>query len=323
MRGKSFAIASEKGRQVEQLARALRAAGAGADVVVEQDPALAIARCNEDPIAVFTTVKLLEETLAAMAKDRWQVFVLNDEPDETAFETALADDRIGGLLAWGEHGGRLWELRYIARRLLAPKELPPHLGALLGWGATTIHWAPSTTRQQRDIVVRIETLGPRLGLTSAQSASLSVAAHELTMNAMYDAPVDREGNVKYALERRQDLALLPNEVGSLRFTVTGNFIALDMIDPFGRLPRGRFFEAVLRGHRNMKYGRLDLDTTHGGAGLGLHTLYNTGSILRAEVHPGRLTHVSWVLDREAPKRGFRKLPRSLYYLTDTSSAVRW
>lgn len=311
---KSFAVVSDQNMQTDSLVRALRAAGAGADVVVEADPALAIARVHEAPIAVFTTVALLPETLAAMGRDRWKVFVLNDEPQEEAFATALSDPRIGGLLAWGASGGRAWELRYLARRLLAPREEPPHMGDLLGWGATTVVFRPKTTQQQRDTVTRIEILGKKLGLDRRMAQALSTAAHELTMNAMYDAPVDDTGHLLYALDRRADLELETDEVPTLRFTLTADYLALDIIDPFGRLPRNRFYEGVLRGHRNLKYQRQDLDTSHGGAGLGLHTLYSSGSILRAELKPLKLTHVSWVLDRTLPRKNARMMPRSLYFL---------
>ena len=227
---------------------------------------------------------------------------------------APSANRIGGFIAWGPEGGRSWELRYLTRRLLAPREEPPHMGSLLGWGATTIAFNPRTTADQRAMVNRIEMMGERLGVDRRSCRALSTAAHELTMNAMYDAPVDAEGRLKYAMDRTAELTLEPHEVPTLRFTLSAEFIALDIIDPFGRLARQRYYEAVLRGHRNVKYERLELDTSHGGAGLGLHTLYSSGSIVRAELQPNHLTHVSWVLDRDAEVQGFQDLPRSLYFL---------
>lgn len=310
----SFAVIADKDRQVDSLVRALRAAGVGAQVVVASDPALGIARVHERPVAVFTTVNLLQDTLAAMGRDKWRVFVLNDSPEESAFVASLDDYRIGGLLAWGPHGGRPWELRYLARRLLAPNEPPPHMGALLGWGAATVTFRPSNTSEERAIVRRIEVMGRRLGLDRRGAEALSTASHELMMNAMYDAPVDANGLVKYAKRRTEEFTLLPEEIPTLRFTISADYVALDMTDSFGRLPRQRFYEGVLRGHRNLKYQRNDMDTSHGGAGLGLHTLYTAGSILRAELQPKKLTHVSWILDRTAPAAGFRDLPRSLYFL---------
>ena len=205
----SFAVIAPKDVQTKGLVRALLAAGAGANVVVSHDPALGIAKVDERPIAVFTTVGLLHATLEAMGQDRWRVFVLNEAPDEAAMETALVDPRIGGFIAWGPEGGRSWELRYLTRRLLAPREEPPHMGSLLGWGATTIAFNPRTTADQRAMVNRIEMMGERSGVDRRSCRALSTAAHELTMNAMYDAPVDAEGRLKYAMDRTAELTLEP------------------------------------------------------------------------------------------------------------------
>lgn len=312
--GTSFAVIAEPGISTDGLVSALKAAGAGAGVLVEQDPALGIAKVYEQPIAVFTTVSLLEETLETMGKDRWRVFVLSQQTDEATLQQTLDDPRVGGVLAWDEKGSRAWELRYLARRLLAPNEKPPRMGELLGWGATTMAFKPSSTSEEREVVNRVQKLCRRLGTSRREAETVSTAAHELLMNAIYDAPIDEHGNLKYALFRAADVQLLPKEVPTLVFTISADYVALDMLDPFGRLPRKRFYEGVLRGHRNLVHGRSDLDTTMGGAGLGLHTLYSSGSILRAELQPGRLTHVSWVLDRRVSATERREQPRSLYFL---------
>ena len=146
------------------------------------------------------------------------------------------------------------------------------------------------------------------------AAAASTAAHELTMNAMYDAPVDADGQPRYALDRRAHLELEAHEVPTLRFTLSGDFLALDITDPHGRLPRDRFFAGVLRGQRNMVGNSTELDTTHGGAGLGLHTLFTSGAMLRAELVPSQRTHVSWALDRRVRRRDRRTMSRSLYFL---------
>jgi hypothetical protein len=312
-KGTSFAVLAEEGIATAGLVSALKAAGAGAGVVVEHDPAVGIAKVHEQPIALFTTVRLLEETLDTMGKDRWRVFVLSKATDETTLQRTLTDPRVGGVLAW-DRGGRPWELRYLARRLLAPNETPPRMGELLGWGATTMAFRPSTTAEERETVIRVEKLARRLGAQRREAETVSTAAHELLMNAIYDAPIDGQGQLKYALHRAADIQLLPAEIPTLVFTISADFVALDMLDPFGRLPRNRFYEGVLRGHRNLIHGRSDLDTSMGGAGLGLHTLYSSGSILRAELQPNRLTHVSWVLDRRVGAAERRTQPRSLYFL---------
>lgn len=308
----SFAVVATKDVNTKSLQLALQAAGG--QVVAASDAEQALGALEEEPLGVFASLDAYESTLAAIGRKPWKLFVLQDQPNEEALQAAVANPRVAGLLAWGQEGGRGWELRYVARRLMAPRIPPPDMGALFGWGATTVMFQPRTTSDQRELVDRVMDLAANLGVSRRHARSLSTATHELTMNAMYDAPVDAEGRPKYALDRTAEIELLPHEVPTFRFTLSSDYIALDIVDPFGRLPRRRYFEGVLRGHRNLKYGEQELDTSHGGAGLGLHTLYMQGSILRAELQPTKLTHVSWILDRNAPIKGFNQMPRSLYFL---------
>jgi hypothetical protein len=267
---------------------------------------------------VLVHAQLLGEVLQALAADprKPRIGVLAPETTEELLEQTLSVPQIVGLVAWTESGARSWELLYLTRRLFAPQEEAPHMGALLAWGATTLAWTPRTTEEQRQIVQRIDTLCSRLGIQRQVAELVSTAAHELLMNAMYDAPVDAQGRPRYASDRTAAITLAPHEVPSLRFTVDGEWLALDAIDPFGRIPRSRFFEGVLRGQRAMRGGEA-LDTSHGGAGLGLHTLYTSGAVLRVELVPTKTTHVSWALDRTLSRSARRRIVRSLYFLAMT------
>lgn len=308
----SFAVVAPREVPTRGLQRALQAVGG--EVVAAPDPVQVLGALSDEPLGVFASLDCYEATLEAIGRKPWKLFVLQDQPNEEALTAAVGNPRVAGLLAWGKDGGRGWELRYVARRLMVPREPPPHMGSLFGWGASTMNFRPRTTADQRALVDKVSDLAEKLGVNRRHARALSTATHELTMNAMYDAPVDAQGKPRYALDRTAEIMLEPHEVPTLRFTLSSDYIALDIVDPFGRLPRKRYFEGVLRGHRNLKYGEQELDTTHGGAGLGLHTLYMQGSILRAELQPTKLTHVSWILDRNAPRKGFNEMPRSLYFL---------
>lgn len=296
--------------------RAVKAGALGVRVESGKAPRAVLSGIDEDVklLAIFCDVEMLTEVLTIIGKRRTRVFGMSPAVEEGALEATLKDPRVGGLIALKDNEPRSWEVTFLARRLVASSEPSPHMGDLLAWGAATIAWQPKTTKQQRQIVERIEGMCVRMGVDRRNAMAVSTAAHELTMNAMYDAPVDERGRPKYALDRRAQLELLDHEVPTLRFTLAGDFLALDVTDPHGRLPRNRFFEGVLRGHRNMMGVSTELDTTHGGAGLGLHTLYSTGAILRAELVPMQLTHVSWVLDRRVSRRDQRTMSRSLYFL---------
>jgi hypothetical protein len=224
---------------------------------------------------------------------------------------AIASARVVAVLACEGSHPPPWEVNYITRRVVSVTDPIPWVSDMLPWGSTNISWSPRTTRDLRRIVEQIEGMAKTLGCERREATSVSTAAHELLMNAMYDAPVDSKGQPIYALHRSEEIELPEDWAPRFRFTLGSDFLGLDASDPFGRLPRNRFFEGVLRGHLNMIGEEAPiLDTSHGGAGLGLHTLYSTGTILRAELHPLKRTHVSWMLRRrgsDAPKS------RSLYF----------
>ena len=306
---------------LEVAARSLRAVSVGIEMITGTTPAKVLSGVGTDLRSVWVHSTMLYETLQLMAarQVRVPVAVFSPETNEETLELALRQPWIVGLLAWGDNGPRSWEIMYLARRLMAPSEPPPHMAALMPWGATTVAWQPSSTEEQRQIVTRIEAMCQRLGVERRVASTVSSAAHELLMNAMYDAPVGADGRPRYAHDRTASIQLLPQEVPTLRFTVGGSWLGLDSIDPFGRLPRNRFFEGVLRGHRAMSgSSESALDTSHGGAGLGLHTLYASGAVLRAELTPLAQTHVSWVYDRTSSRRSRSRSPRSLYFIANTS-----
>jgi hypothetical protein len=163
------------------------------------------------------------------------------------------------------------------------------------------------------VVKQIEDIARNLGVDRREAAVVAAAAHELLMNAAYDAPVNAAGEPLFAFDRTAEVSLTDAQKPTFRLAVGPTHVGLDVTDPFGRLPRARFYEGVLRGTNRPGEAPL-LDTSHGGAGLGLYTLFTSGSILRAELRPLRETHVSWMLRRNAPHRP-RDTDRSLYFVS--------
>lgn len=301
--------------------RAVQAAVMGIQVLAETDTAALFGKVEVSALkGLFAEGCHAREVLDTLKRARAStpVCLFMPKTDETLLTIAIHEPRVASLMFCPAEVGPLdWELMYLSRRWAAPAEAAPHMGMLLNWGAATVKWNPRTTEDLRRIVNQIERLALNVGVHRRTAEAVSVAAHELLMNAMYDAPVDAQGRLKYALDRSAMVALEPHEIPELRLTIDSRRIALDAVDPFGRLPRTRFFDGVLRGHRSLTAIRPEdyLDTSYGGAGLGLHTLYTSGILLRAEVIPERITHVSWMVDRTAAGRELREAQRSLYFVT--------
>lgn len=294
------------------IARAIAAGGGGQKVcVITRVNDLELVSCK----GVFCHHSFAEQVLALPSIV--PVVVMSDHADPQLLELVLRTPRALGVVSAGRTPARRWEFTYLARRMAYPTNPGPELGMVLGWGATSVAFTPRTTRELREIEGRIEDIGTKMGLTRRQATLVAQGAHELMMNAVYDAPRDAEGNPRYALDRTAEIELDPEEVPRLRLTISGDLVALDMEDPNGGLKRRRYFEGVLRGVLNHAGRDAELDTSHGGAGLGLHALYQSSILLRAEVMPSRKTLVSWMMSRDERESD----GRSLYFLTDLSREV--
>ncbi|HHO53745.1 MAG TPA: hypothetical protein ENK18_23455 [Deltaproteobacteria bacterium] len=255
-------------------------------------------------------VEAVLRVLAATAP-RARIVILWEAADPALLQLALQQPSIVGFVGVVDGIPEPWQLMYAARRVLAPLDPAPLGAQLMPWGATTVSWQPKTTGELRRIVTQIDGIGRSLGLGRREADDLSAAAHELLMNAMYDAPVDARGRPLYADDRTAPVQLAPQHAPTLSLCVGPTRMVLDAVDPFGRLPRQRYLEGVIRGIHNQS-GPTTLDTSHGGAGLGLHAMFSSCCMLKAELRPLKSTMVSWMA-RRGP-RSKQRLPRSLFFL---------
>jgi hypothetical protein len=239
-----------------------------------------------------------------------------DQIEDSMLAAALRDPRLIGFVGRTDQGPRAWELGYVVRRSIAGQQAIPGCHELLNWGAATVTFRPRSTRDRDQTVQAVEVVATRFGMSRRASAMTADASHELLMNAMFDAPVDGAGRPKYAADRAAQITLAENEVPTLRLTVDGSHLALDISDSFGRLVRPKLFGGILRGRTGTvaSHASAVLDVSHGGAGLGLFNLFNSAAILRIEVTPGRQTLVSWILDRTVGHRTQRTQAKSLYFV---------
>ena len=201
---------------------------------------------------------------------------------------------------------REWELLYIIRRLLSGEA--PGLASLLAWGYTGFKESLLTSQQRDACVEGVVRFCEKLNVPGRVREMFGELAHELLMNAMYDAPVDAEGRHKYAADRKAQIQLEPHEAATIRCASDGMRMVISVTDPFGGLPRSAIFAGIARG---LKGG--EMDTSHGGAGLGMLYIYRSSAISIFDVVPGRRTQVTGVYELDTNQREFRNLPRSLHY----------
>lgn len=252
------------------------------------------------------------------------LFACCERPDAGLFRRASALESLRGLIGLRYPGSppRQWELLLIARRLvseIAPRQdgtpwLPP-LQAPLSWGHCWREQQLAGTRDRDPVVAAVEQLCESLG-SRRLAGPAGQLAHELAMNAIYDAPVDETGAPIYAHDRKRVVELAPHEQPLFGFGCDGLRLVVGVRDPFGGLERSAVFGGL---YRALSSGQMD--TSGGGAGLGMLLMYQAASLLFFDVLPGRVTQVTAVIELDVPPRERRELPRSVYYFSYSGGGV--
>jgi hypothetical protein len=201
---------------------------------------------------------------------------------------------------------RARELTMVARRLQGMSA--PPLGAYLDWGFTAADIVVRATADRDAAAARIQDFVAALQVPRRIGEMFAELGHELIMNAMYDAPVDAYGRAKYAANRKADIVLAEHERPVMQIATDGARLAMQIRDPFGRLERRHVFDGLSRG---LAGG--ELDTTHGGAGLGMMMCHNASTAMFFDVAPGRHTEVTALFELDMNLREFRSQAKSLHF----------
>jgi hypothetical protein len=139
------------------------------------------------------------------------------------------------------------------------------------------------------------------------SGLVAEVMHELAANALLDAPVDKQGKELYAHRRDSVRAVAPEHVCQVSFAVGEGGVYLEAVDLFGRLGPGPLAKAVAS-----MGGRMQVDSTGGGAGLGMRRILEACELVAVRVVPGRETRMLGVVGFGTARRR-AALPKSLLY----------
>lgn len=233
--------------------------------------------------------------------------VWTDEKVDKLLTYAHQQERMSHLLGcYKDCPPREWELLWTVTRMLGGES--PGLSSVLAWGYTGFKEVIRTTVQRDACVEGVVRFCEKLNCPGRVREMFGELAHELLMNAMFDAPVDAEGRPKYASDRKAHIELEPAEAATIRCASDGMRIVISVTDPFGRLPRKAIFAGIARG---LQGG--EMDTTYGGAGLGMLYIYKSTAISIFDVVPGQRTQVVGIYELDTNQREFRGLPRSVHY----------
>jgi hypothetical protein len=200
-----------------------------------------------------------------------------------------------------------WELTMVARRA-ADDQPPPTIDRFLSPGADGLDLLIPSTTAMEAATARAQIFVERLQVPRWIWENVGEVVHELLMNALYDAPVDSAGIPRFAHDRKTPIDLPHAEAPRLRLACDGLRLCIQVSDPFGRLLRKHVFEGMARG---LQQG--EVDTSAGGAGLGMAVVHNACLAIVYDVVPEKQTEVTAFIDLEVNRREFRNRARSIHF----------
>ncbi len=207
-----------------------------------------------------------------------------------------------------ESAPRAAEFLMVARRLCRPSESGPAFSSFLDWGFGGFQDKVTDTAHRDATVEKVARFISHLGVPKRVGEMFSELSHEMLMNAMYDAPADAAGNAIYAQDRKANITLRESEQPTFRLASDGSWLCVQVVDPFGRLQRKHVFAGLARG---LAGG--EMDTSHGGAGLGMVVCHNSTVAMFYDVVRGKKTEVTGLFNLDQNLREFRTHAKSLHY----------
>jgi len=170
------------------------------------------------------------------------------------------------------------------------------------WG-TELHATTLTRASQRSHIVGELAEQVRARGQSARVASMAMlVADELISNAVHNAPVDAHGvHYRADLPRDGELELDARHQVTLRWGCDARYLAIEVNDSFGSLPRDTILAALAKN---------DVRESGGGAGMGIALAYRSCDHLVFNLSPGKRTEIIALIDVRYPPT--ERMPASSY-----------
>jgi hypothetical protein len=307
----------------QRLARVATVASRMQEAIVVDTVAAAV---EHAPTALGCSAALVDDVSQVPELRRLPAVVWTNEPSSALFQRAAAEgDSIVAFLGWPTYmaAPRSWEVLLALRALTAggpgTRRPVPTASNLLATGAEIADWRVATTTDRDDVIAEIGRFAG--AVAGRQAEQINAVAWELVMNALYDAPTTPDGRPMYAHDRSAHVQLLPEHAPTCRVGSDGNHFVVEVVDPFGGLRRPvvlRSLARVLAAQKSTEGVRAALDTSHGGAGLGLHRVFSGAASTLIHVVPKQETRVCAWFDLTLSARDLRGMPGSLHFYRSDS-----
>jgi CRP-like cAMP-binding protein/nitrate reductase NapAB chaperone NapD len=171
----------------------------------------------------------------------------------------------------------------------------------LNWGAEIKQFEIHDSQKRGELNDKIMAELAEMGVRGPLRNRCQVVIEELLMNAIYDAPIDAQGNPLHNNKSRKEHVVLTKDQGAkLKFATDGILLAVSVEDPFGGFKK----ETVLRYLAHNYEGKTENISEaegKGGAGKGLFMITENSDLVVFNVSPKIKTEVIALFDLDPDK----------------------
>lgn len=165
----------------------------------------------------------------------------------------------------------------------------------LAWGIETREIVLENATQRPELVDRLTNDVRAFGLGPRVASLASLATDELLSNALYNAPVDDNGDHFRAGEARDAYReLKPRERVTLRYGCDARYLAIEVTDQFGSLDRQTILSYLAKAAERGGVDKIDFSSA--GAGMGIALTYSCCNHLIYNLQPGSRTQAIGLID---------------------------
>lgn len=168
----------------------------------------------------------------------------------------------------------------------------------LPWGVRIYSMLVGDYQEKSVAIAQISDFATAMGVRRKYRESIEQVIDELLMNALYDAPVDRQGKPMFAdMPTKSRIQLRMEQKAVIQYACDGDRFSVSVRDSFGALTK----DIVVKFIDKCLHSSEQIDRKVGGAGLGLYIIANSSSELHVNLYPGVATEVVTIFDLSVAK----------------------
>ncbi len=170
------------------------------------------------------------------------------------------------------------------------------------WGVSSRSGQIASSLEKDSFLQAVQDYSAQLGIPQRLASLFDTVADEFISNALYNSPVDANGNYRFAaVSRTKEITLDSGERIDVKVCCDARTLGVAVADPFGSLKQTTILDYLAKCFRK---DESQVDTKPGGAGLGFYQILDALSHFVINIAPGKSTEMIGLIDISGSYKDF-------------------